>query len=205
MKELSPKFSLKQGAEYYGKNPASVKRALVRGALVGYKDINGWWWFYKKNGDEYFHGPAFPEWGRFICLFTCCGISRYLATNARDEGLFESKRHHYEWYIKLYEWSQYLISTGMINVNIDHSSFVEFNTKISIGTAEATDVCRIVNENPRTLIYLWVEGGVWIYWCNRPMIHLINLEIFKGEKVRAQVYGNSADEVSRLIYEKLAA
>lgn len=204
--ELSDKskFSVKSGAEHYEKKEDTIKKALQRGGLKGHKDIFGCWWFYKKDGDEYFYGPALPDWIRLEPLLICFGLSRYLVGKVIDDGTIEAKCHKRIWYVNLYSWNRYLVSIRMIRINIDESSFREFKTKNSITAAEAADICKIANENRRVIIYLWWKGNVWACWSNKSIIHLIKLEISIAEEIRISVCGNGANQVSNLVYEKLA-
>lgn len=204
MEEPPLKFSVESGSDYYKKSKNSIRIALRRGYLTGYKDTNGWWWFYKNDSDEYYYGPLFPIYGRFSCLLLCFGISRYRASVAREEGKFLSKKYRRDWCINLYGWTGFMISVGMIDVNITQSASLSCVTKKDIWVEKAVDICRIASANQRVLIYLGWRGRLWACYANRSMIHLIKLEIPRGDDVGILVFGNGADDIMNQVQHQIA-
>ena len=97
-----------------------------------------------------------------------------------------------------------MVSLEMIYINTEQSSSINCITKKAICIEQAIDICRTACKNRRVLIYLGWRGKLWVCYANRSIIHLIKLEIPRGDEVGILVFGNGAIEVSRLVYKKLA-
>lgn len=199
------RFSVLEGARYYRKSKRAIQKALKNECLPGKKDTNDCRWFYKKDGDIYFHGLPFPENAKLQGLLACFGIGRYLVDKITDDGTIEVNIHKRIRYVVLYTWNRYLVSIGKIDIDIEESAFREFKTKNSIGKTEAKDICRIAKEHSEVLVYLWAHGEVWVCWGDQTLSTLIKMKVIKNEEIRISVFGYEAKETAALICKELAA